>query len=145
MSAVLAPSRVLYDINVLLDVLLKRPGLIGESARLWEAADSGSVVGVVPATALTTVSYLVARAYDASQARADVDTVLATFEVAAVSRAELLGALNSGFGDFEDGVVHEAAQSSRCDAIVTRNGKDFAASTLPVYTPPELLAVLDSV
>ena len=39
-------------------------------------------------------------------------------------------------------MVHEAARASRCDAIVTRNGGDFTAATLPVYAPAELLAVL---
>lgn len=137
-----ARRRVLFDINILLDVLLKRPGLVAESAQLWEAADAGIVVGIVPATAVTTVAYLVERAYDADRARSDVGAVLATFEVAAVGRAELAGAHASGFEDFEDGVVHEAARSSRCDAIVTRNGADFRASTLPVYAPAEMLAVL---
>ena len=134
--------RVLFDTNVLLDVLLTRPGLVEESAQLWDAADGGAVVGVVPGTSVTTVSYVVGRSYDAARAASDVAYVLATFEVAAVGRAELAGALASGFSDYEDGVVHEAARASRCDAIVTRNGGDFTAATLPVYAPAELLAVL---
>ena len=134
--------RILFDTNVLLDVLLKRPGLVGESAQLWDAADRGVVVGVVPGTSVTTVSYVVGRSYDAARAASDVADVLATFEVAAIGRAELAGALGAGFSDYEDGVVHEAAQAARCDAIVTRNGTDFAAATLPVYAPAELLAVL---
>ena len=137
-----APRRVLFDANVLLDVLLRRKGLVEESARLWNAADGGRLRGVVVATAVTTVEYLVGRAYDATRARADVEAVLATFEVAAVGRAELTGALASRFTDFEDGVVHEAARAARCDGIVTRNGRDFGAAVLPVYAPAELLAAL---
>ena len=135
-------QRVLFDTNVLLDVLLKRPGLAAESARLWDAADTGAVYGLVPSISVPTISYLVGRAYDAAQAWSDVRTVLATFDVAAVGRAELAGALASGFDDFEDGVVHEAALSSRCDAVVTRNGRDVGRATVPVVTPAEMLAAL---
>ena len=109
---------------------------------MWDAAYRGTVLGFVASISVTTVGYLVERAYSSSQAWSDVSDVLATFDVATVGQAELAGALTSGFRDFEDGVVHEAARSARCDAIVTRNGSDFRASTLPVYTPAEMLAVL---
>jgi hypothetical protein len=46
------------------------------------------------------------------------------------------------FPDFEDAVLHEAAAAAGCSAIVTRNGRDFAAATLPVFDPHELLAAL---
>lgn len=142
-TAVGAPRlRVLFDTNVVLDVLLRREPFVELAARLWDAADAGTLVGIVPATAVKTVSYIVSNAYDAAQARSDVGAVLATFEVAAVGRTELAGALASAFKDYEDGAVHAAAVSARCDAIVTRNGRDFAAATVPVYTPGELLAAL---
>lgn len=137
------PWRVLFDTNVLLDVLLRREGRVEASARLWDAADRGRLRGVIAATAVTTVGYLVSRAYDDARARADIQAVLETFEVAAVGRVELAGALARGFADLEDGVVHEAARAARCDGIVTRNGRDFGAATLPVYAPDELLAALD--
>ena len=137
-----APRRILFDTNIMLDVLLARPGLLRESAELWEAADSRRIQGFVTATAVTTVAYLVQRAYTAERAREDVRAVLATFEVAQVGRIELAGALEGGFADYEDGVVHEAARTSRCEAIVTRNGRDFKASQVPIYTPAELLSAL---
>ena len=98
--------------------------------------------GVVPATAVTTVAYLIGRAYDEPQARSDTEAVLAIFEVAAVGQAQLEDALHNGFKDYEDGVAHAAALQAGCTSIVTRNGADFAASRLPVYTPAELLAAL---
>lgn len=136
------PARIAFDTNVLLDVLLKRSEHLADAAQLWDAADSGRVNGVVPAIAVTTIGYLVERAYDSQQARSDISNVLSVFDVAPVGRSELEGALKSGFADFEDGVIHEAARSFGCDAIVTRNGKDFSEAALPIYTPAELLAVL---
>ncbi len=47
-----------------------------------------------------------------------------------------------GLLDFEDAVLHEAARNLDAAAIVTRNGKDFARSVLPVFDPAELLAAV---
>ena len=65
--------------------------------------------------------------------------LLELFEVAPVSRTELAQALDAGFGDYEDAVLHEAARAARAEAIVTRNEGDFGAAALPVYTPSALL------
>jgi hypothetical protein len=54
----------------------------------------------------------------------------------------LRSALDAGFADFEDAVVHEAARQAGAAAIVTRNGKDFVRSELPVFSPAELLAAM---
>lgn len=44
--------------------------------------------------------------------------------------------------DYEDAVQVEAARGAAAEAIVTRNIPDFRRASLPVYTPPELLARL---
>jgi hypothetical protein len=41
--------------------------------------------------------------------------------------------------DFEDNIVIRAAVTASLDAIVTRNVSDFAHSSIPVWTPAELL------
>ena len=64
-------------------------------------------------------------------------------EVAPVNRAVLEAALEPGFKDFEDGVVHEAARNVNVDAIVTRNVADFRNALTTVYTPAEMLTILD--
>jgi len=56
----------------------------------------------------------------------------------------LLSALGLKFSDFEDAVLHESALAVGATAIVTRNGKDFANATLPVFDPRELLAAVQA-
>ena len=53
------------------------------------------------------------------------------------SRAE-----HSATSDYEDDLQIECASDAHLDAIVTRNPKDFAGSSLPVLTPTEFLAKL---
>ena len=49
---------------------------------------------------------------------------------------------DDGFSDYEDAVAHEAAHAAGVNAIVTRNGRDFAKATIPVFEPRELLAAI---
>ena len=43
------------------------------------------------------------------------------------------------FADFEDAMQFRCAQKAKADYIITRNTKDFTASSIPVYTPHEFL------
>lgn len=63
-------------------------------------------------------------------------------ELAPVDRDVLQRALDDGFGDYQDAVAHEAAHAAGVGAIVTRNGRDFAKATIPVFNPDELLAAV---
>ena len=60
-----------------------------------------------------------------------------------MNRPVLEGALEMGFGDFEDGVIHESARLMDVEAIVTRNQTDFEKAGLAVYSPEELARALD--
>lgn len=68
---------------------------------------------------------------------------MTVFEVAAVNRGVLEQALVSPLADYEDAVLVEAAGAVGIDAVVTRNVRDFKAASLRVYTPGELLGILE--
>ena len=48
----------------------------------------------------------------------------------------------SQFNDFEDAMQYYTAVKAKADVIITRNGKDFAVSKLPVMTAAEYLATI---
>jgi hypothetical protein len=50
--------------------------------------------------------------------------------------------LRSSIRDFEDAVAVEAAKAADLDLIVTRNLSDFAAASIPVLLPRDLLRQL---
>ncbi|ARA92858.1 twitching motility protein PilT [Rhodothermaceae bacterium RA] len=134
--------RILFDTNVVLDVLLERNPFVRPASLLFEAVERRKITGLLCATTLTTIDYLVARARDRDTARQGVAWLMQGFEVAPVNRAVLANALSLNFDDFEDAVLHEAARLAGADGLVTRNAPDFRAATLSVYTPAELLAAL---
>ncbi|MGC1632212.1 MAG: PIN domain nuclease, partial [Gelidibacter sp.] len=51
-------------------------------------------------------------------------------------------ALNSSFKDFEDALQYFSATESECKIIITRNGKDFKKSLIPIMTAQEFLSSL---
>ena len=135
--------RVLFDTNVVLDVLLQRTPFFGSAAQLFAKVETGVLNGYLCATTITTIHYLATKELDKDQARKEIDRLLMLFDVAPVNRGVLASAVRSPISDYEDAVLHEAARSLGLDAIITRNIGDFKQATLTVHTPDELLGVLE--
>lgn len=133
--------KVLFDTNVILDVLLAREPHAAVAAQLLTLVDTRAIEGVICATTVTTIHYLATKAVGARKAKKHLSALLTMFAVAAVDAKVVADALELGFSDFEDAVLHQAALATGCDAIVTRNTRDFARATVSVLTPHELLAV----
>jgi predicted nucleic acid-binding protein len=134
--------RLLFDTNVVLDVMLDREPHVAASAEVLSRAEAGEVTGCICATTVTTIHYLATRALGAERSLASVRKLLSLFEVAPVGRTVLESALALGFSDYEDAVLHEAARHVNAQGIVTRNSRHFKKSDLPVYTPEELAQIL---
>jgi predicted nucleic acid-binding protein len=136
--------KVLFDTNVVLDHLLEREPYVDTAEQLLSLVDSGRIDGAICSTTATTIHYLASKAVGAAAAMDYLRKLLAIFEVACVDGEVLQGALDLGFSDFEDAVLHEAACKVGAAAIVTRNRADFVRSTLPVFDPAELLAAVNA-
>ncbi len=61
------------------------------------------------------------------------------FEVAPVNQKIIDKALKLKWPDFEDAIHYQAALAEGCDALVTRNPKDFKVDSFPVLTPQQFL------
>jgi hypothetical protein len=51
----------------------------------------------------------------------------------------------SQFKDFEDAMQYHSAMQAGIEAVITRNGKDFTNSKLPVMTAGEYLAMISPI
>ena len=134
--------KVLLDTNILLDVLLDREPFVVDSSAIWAACDSGAIDGFISASTLTDLFYIARRAADVATARIAIGLCLATFEIAPIDRPALEHAAALAGDDFEDNVQIACATIAGMDAIVTRNGADFAGAALSILTPSELVARL---
>lgn len=136
--------RVLFDTNVILDVLLAREPFVEHSADAVATVEKGDVEGYLCATTVTTIDYLASKSLGKDRARAAIQSLLSVFEIAGVDKRVLLVALGSTFTDFEDAVQHYSGKLALADCIVTRNIADFKEADCPVYGPGEFLGVLQS-
>src|SRR5690349_6947487 len=96
--------RVLFDTNVVLDVLTSRQPWADEAKPLVARVLDGSLAGFVCATSLPTVFYVARRTVGNAQALAVVQLTLRTFEIAPVGRDVLEAAAVMPGADYEDHV-----------------------------------------
>ena len=135
-------KRVLFDTNVVLDVLLNRSPHADASAAVWSAIETGIAHGMLAAHAVTTVHYLVQKKKGDGGARRALSSLLRVFQVAAVDAPVIQEALQLPFSDFEDAVTAAAARSAGCDYIVTRDPKGFRESPVRAMTPEAAMPLL---
>lgn len=135
--------KLLFDTNVILDVLLNREPFVNEATQLFCAVEEGMLQGVLAATTVTTIFYLSTKALGQVAAKKAINSLLSLFEIAAINRIVLEDALTLEFTDFEDAVIYQAAYHANAHGIVTRNTKDYKKSKLPVYNPAELITFLN--
>jgi predicted nucleic acid-binding protein len=135
-------KRLLLDVNIILDVLLERPPHSEHAAALWALIETGKAAGLLSAHAVTIVHYLVAHEHDRRRARRAVDRLLSVYTVATVDDEVIRTAMGLGWSDFEDAVTATAAAAAGCDALVTRNPRDFKASPIPVVDAATAIALI---
>lgn len=135
-------ERVLFDVNVVLDAMLRRQPHAAAAEALWAEVEAGSMRGYVPAHGVTTIFYLLRKQVGIDEARRVVGLLLQVFRVARVDARVIASALALSFADFEDAVCAAAAAASRCGMIVTRDPKGFAASIVRAVPPEVALTLL---
>ncbi len=131
--------KVLFDINIILDVLLNRSPFVNASASLVALVECQKIEGYLSAISITTLNYLISKVSNHKQARSEIQKLLNLFQISPVDKNVIESSLNSNFKDFEDAVQYYSGVSVGIDAIVTRNIKDYKLADLPVYLPNELL------
>jgi len=132
--------RVLLDTNIVLDVLLARQPFVGASAELFGLIEHSEIEGLLCATTITTIDYLLTQSMPRPAAHQALRQLLALFEIAAVNRAVLEEALKSRITDFEDAVLDQAGRLAGAEIVVTRNQKDFRHASLRILGPDEFLS-----
>src|SRR5690554_4690385 len=133
-------SRIFLDSNVILDLLGERVPFFDSIAKVATLADQKKLTIIVSPLSFTTIDYVLNK-YENSQS---VLNKLRKFkiicEICEVNEETIDKALNSNFKDFEDAVQYFTALQSNCSIIITRNGKDFKNSTIPIMTAEEYLS-----
>lgn len=134
----------LVDTNVLLDVMLSREPHLAASSAVVAAVETGRCRGLLCATTITTIHYIAERHIGHQASLERIAELMSIFGVAAVNQAVLRLAVGRDMPDFEDAVLHEAALQAGGQCIVTRNVDGFPAAEIPVYSPEQFIATMES-
>jgi predicted nucleic acid-binding protein len=134
--------KVMFDLNVLLDVLQKRDLFYETSAALLASAETGRIQGYIAANSVTTLFYLIQKGKSASEARAAITNLHQFLKIGPVNQTTIEQALNLDYRDFEDAIQMMSAVQCRVDYLITRNIKDYQPALLPVIQPVDFLGTL---
>ena len=136
--------RVMFDTNVVLDLLLDREPFVKEAKILISKVEQGEIVGLLCATTITTIHYLLLKSNGKERSVEIIQSLLKLFEVASVTRVVLQDALEINDKDYEDAVLYKSGYHAGANMLVTRDRKGFSKAELPVMNPKEFLVLLES-
>ena len=135
---------ILIDTNVLLDVLLARDLFYQDGLAVLKSVESGAVQGWVAANSIDNIYYIARRQLSPEQTKKLLTTLLQVVDVVSPGKKDLLRALSCNISDLEDAIQATCAVKVNAQAIVTRNGKDFANAQVKPMSPSEFLRLLNN-
>jgi predicted nucleic acid-binding protein len=132
-------DRLLFDTNVVLDLLGEREPFYDSAAKITTLADKGEIDLVVSALTYSTVYYLLSRFEDKELVKEKIRKFKVVALTSDLTDKIIDKGLSAKFSDFEDSLQYYCAIKMDCKTLITRNGKDFKESVIPVLSPDEYL------
>ena len=134
--------RLMIDTNIFLDVLTQREPFYANSSAVLEFCENKKIQGFLSASSVTDIYYLIHRQLHSTElAYQALGSILDIVKVLTVTNDDVLNAYITKAPDFEDCLLATCAKSNKCDAIVTRNKKDYLTFGITLLSPEELLAL----
>lgn len=135
-------KRIFIDTNIMLDFLGERKPFYDPIAKIATLAEKGNLTMVVSPISFAMVNYFLAKFENPKIAREKLRKFKIISKVCLLDEQTIEKGPNSSIEDFEDALQYFSATESDCEIIITRNGKDFTKSLLPVMTADEFLKSL---
>ena len=114
--------------------MLRREPFLADSARLFNACESGHIHGAIAWHTLANAYYI---AGESKRALKFFEDLLSFVEVVGGDTSLALAAIRLGFPDFEDALQCVCAKKFEADFIVTRNVKDYKLSAIKALSPAD--------
>ena len=136
-------QRVLLDVNVCIDIIVKRSLLPKTKKELFAVFIHNEIEVFVPAFSIDTVFYILnsSMKIDKMVAKIAIQKLLKFTKLLHSNDETIQRAFASNFSDFEDALINSLAETHNMDAILTNNVSDFIKSDLPVYRPVDFIAL----
>lgn len=132
-------TRLFLDTNIVVDLLEGREPFCYDAAQLFTMAHEKKVELLVSPMTFSTASFLL-RKHGSEGVRNLLSNLRQLVSVTISDERTVDDSIASQFKDFEDAMQYYTALNAKAEIIITRNGKDFTASNLPVMTATEYIA-----
>ena len=138
-------KHVFMDTNVVIDFLANRQPSSLAAAEIFNMAVEETVRIYISAVSYNNIYYILRQSLTNNSTIKALAQLADMTEIADVTKAIIHQSLKTDFKDYEDAIQYYCALSvPNIDFIVTRNGRDFKKSTLPILTPIEAIATLNA-
>jgi predicted nucleic acid-binding protein len=135
--------KLFIDTNIMMDLLCRREPYYNSIAKIATLADSNEVELFVSALSYATTSYFLTKSESINSCKNKLRKFKSISTIVALNTQIIEKSLNSNFTDFEDALQYYSALHAQCKVIITRNGKDFKNSQLPILTSEEYLIAIN--
>lgn len=130
--------RIFLDTNIVIDYLAKRIPFAEDALSVFSLSPL-HIQLCISSLSFTTIYYVLRKNFEREQLLDILETLYSLVEVLPTDESAIFLSIRSQFHDFEDAVQYYTALAGNVDVKVSRNSKDYINSTIPVFTPSELL------
>ena len=134
--------KILIDGDVCIDFLTGRAPYFTYAQKLFWRAENNQLDAVVSPESFSNIFYVLRKFHTAEHITTKLREMRSLVEVTDLRGSVINQALDAGWNDFEDAIQYFYAIDSSCEAIVTRNARDYKKAKLKVYTPFEFIEQL---
>jgi len=141
--------KALLDTNVIVDTLQRREPMFATSSKVIIAIAANQLQGYVTSKEIADIHYFSRKQFAGQEktdkkARKVIEGLLLFLDIIDTTGEDCKKALTIENNDYEDAIMINSAVRSNIDCIITRNPKHFKLSPIPIYSPEEILKLLES-
>lgn len=132
--------KVLFDTNIILDIILEREPFYEEAVKLFELLDKDKISAYVSATTITDIYYIAKKVKGHKKSHEFISNLVEIVNILGIDKEIILNALSKEMKDFEDAIQLTASELNKIEYIVTRNKNDFKnRSSVKIFSANEML------
>ena len=135
-------DKLFLDTNVVIDLLGNRQPFFDSIAKIATLADKKKLDLVISALSYSTIFYILSKYEKTDLVKDKLHKLKIICGTVDLTDKIIEKGLVSNFSDFEDALQYYSALNADCKIIISRNGKDFKESDIPVMTADEYLSSL---
>jgi len=132
-------KKLFIDSDIILDLLAERELFFDNAAKIFTLSYEKKIELFTTPIVFANVFYILRKIKGAGEAKQQLKDLRLLVHILPINENITDMALNSKFGDFEDGLQYFTARENNIPAIITRNREDYKVKDIMIQTPEEYL------